>query len=303
MDGNTPYPGQLVGSVQLGEAHSPDDYAVWVFETADSALGNGTFVSWHVPAALGDVILVETCGSDTATRDEIDVRDRRAGDAVDAINEAAAGDPFEPSRFVLEADRRHRLLVSWSWTGRRVPDPAGTAEADRVDCGDAETQGTTVTQQFTFRTAPDYVPLPVPADAGPPSEPDPGAADIEYTSFDVRDLRHYLKTVPTVRRTADVHRRSHSHRVPRRSHRRSAGSLQPNARARSHADRHTIGCRRRADPHASCRRRRLLGERVLCRPRRPIVHRRPADRLAAGASCWPMTSSPMLDTTCSSLAP
>jgi hypothetical protein len=188
-------PGQLVGTVQLGEAHSPDDYAVWVFETSDSSLGDGTFVSWHVPAALGDVILVEACGSDSATRDEIAVRDRRASDAVDAINAVAAADPFEPSRFVLEADRRHRLLVSWAWTGRRVPDPAGTAEAERVDC-DGETRGTTVTQQFTFRTAPDYVPPPGTADAGPPAEPNPDAADIDYTSFDVRDLRHYLKTVP-----------------------------------------------------------------------------------------------------------
>ena len=168
-----------------------------MFETADSSLGHGTFVSWHVPAALGDVILVEACGSDSSTREEITERGRRADDAVAAINEVAAADPFEPSRFVLQADRRHRLTVTWNWTGRRIPDPAGTAEADRVDCDGLETEGTTVTQEFTFRTAPDYRPLPVPVGSGPPSEPDADAADVEYTSFDVRDLKHYLKSVPS----------------------------------------------------------------------------------------------------------
>ncbi len=197
-DGSTrQVPGTRLGGVQLGESVNTEQYDLWLFETINSSLGDGDFDSWHVPATMADVILLQACGSDTRAREEAEERNRNRRDASDSVNEHV-GDDLDPSRFVLEADTRHRVTARWTWTGRRVADPVGDDDSDRVECQGDPTTGT-VDQPFVFHTAPAFDPasLPVPAADSLPTPPAAANADIDYSTFDVRDLSEYLKRVPS----------------------------------------------------------------------------------------------------------
>ncbi len=190
-------PGKRIGTFSLGETVNQERYDLWLFETIDSPLGKGDFNSWHVPAAMADIILLQACGSDTKAREEAEERNQNREDATDAINDHVGTD-LDPSRFVLDANTRHRVTARWTWTGRRVTDPVGDDDSDRVKCSGDPTTGT-VDQVFEFRTAPEFDPATLPAPAPGELPPPPAAenADIEYSTFDVRDLSEYLKRVPS----------------------------------------------------------------------------------------------------------
>ncbi len=189
--------GTRIGTFRLGEAVNVEPYSLWLFETINSDLGDGDFNSWHVPSTTSETILLQACGSDTKTREAMENRNRDRENAFNGINERIRTDT-DVSRFVLQADTRHRVTARWRWTGRRVADPVADEENDRISCNAVPATGS-INQAFEFQTAPAFDPSSLPALApnALPAPPQAGNSDINYSTFDVRDLNEYLKHVPS----------------------------------------------------------------------------------------------------------